>query len=200
MRSRSPHAVRRARTQAALHELASVAYRTRRAFRAQYELLVAASIFEEAAARLDAPPGAFGRHLRRRVCRDFERRRDAFADQLEQFRTETLRLLAPSDLLPDVERLVLSPPAALDRNTELSGSATSEPGAPARAPALFGKLASAALGKPSAYVAAAAWAATADELLTRGITNRPSLIVAELTAVVLTPVAIFQPPDGGRRE
>jgi hypothetical protein len=177
-----------------------VAYRTRRAFRTQYELLLAASTFEEAAARLAAPAGTFGRHLRWRLGRDFERRREAFAEQLEQFRGETLQLLAPSDLLPDVERLVRSPPAALAGNPALSGGDGSASPMPGHAPPVIGKLASVALGRPSAYVAAAAWAATADELFTRGITNRPSLIVAELTALLLTPVAIFQPPGGGNRE
>jgi hypothetical protein len=50
---------------------------------------------------------------------------------------------------------------------------------------------------PATYAATAAWAVTADELVTRGITNRPSLIIAEITALVLSPLAIYQLPERG---
>jgi hypothetical protein len=178
---------RSARSRETPPELACVAYRTQRAFRAQYGLLVAASMFEEASARLDSPAGAFGRPLRRRLARDVERRRVAFALQLQEFRHETLQLLAPADVIPDVRELVLAYPAT-PVDTEAG------PQARPQAQTVASRLASVALGQPSAYAATAAWAATADELLTRGITNRPSLIIAELTALVLTPIAIFQGP------
>ena len=54
-----------------------------------------------------------------------------------------------------------------------------------------------AVGKPATYAAAAAWAATVDEVATRGITDRPSLIIAELTALLLTPIALFRSPERG---
>src|SRR5438067_23821 len=146
------------------HELASVAYRTRRAFRAQYELLLAASVLEEGSTRLRAPAGAFARPFRRRLERDVERRRAEFSSRLVDFRRETLQLLAPADVLPDIDRLLLE------------HTAGSGPGVQADArveASLAERLAAAALGRPSTYAAAAAWAATADELATRGITNRP---------------------------
>jgi hypothetical protein len=115
-----------------------------------------------------------------------------FATQLLEFRRETLRLLAPSDLLPDVVQLVLDHPAS---TAEVAGP---EGTAPAREPTIAVRLALAARGAPSAYAAAAAWAATADELVTRGITNRPSLIIAEVTALVLTPIAVYE--SAGRGE
>jgi hypothetical protein len=65
------------------------------------------------------------------------------------------------------------------------------------APRIAERLAATALGTPSVYAATAAWAATADELVTRGISNRPSLIIVELTALVLTPIAIFQSAEHG---
>jgi hypothetical protein len=168
-----------------------VAYRTRRAFRAQYELLLAASVFEEATARLEAPAGALGRPFRRRLERDVERRRAVFSSRLVEFRSETLHRLAPSDVLPDIDRVLLEHAAivangiAHDRSTSLLATGVPE------------WLAAAALGKPATYAAAAAWAATVDELATRGITDRPSLIIAELTALVLTPIALFRSPERG---
>jgi hypothetical protein len=160
-----------------------VAYRTRRAFRAQYELLLAASVYEEASARLEAPGGVLGRPFRRRLERDVERRRAVFSSRLVEFRSETLHRLAPTDLLPDIDQLLLAHAghAARARPRERSTS----------------PFTAAALGKPAAYVAAAAWAATVDELATRGITNRPSLIIAELTALALTPIALLYSPERG---
>jgi hypothetical protein len=140
----------------------------------------------EAEARLEAPH-AFARHRRRRLERDVETRRLAFAAQVQEFRRETLTLLAPGDLLPDVGRIVLG--------HDESASSVAAGGADAvRAPAAAAALAS-ALGKPSAYAATAAWAVTADELATRGISNRPSLVLAELVALMLTPIAIFRDPE-----
>ncbi|MFZ1879123.1 MAG: hypothetical protein WAU41_03060 [Gaiellaceae bacterium] len=160
-----------------------MAYRTRRAFRAQYELLLAASVFEEASARLEAPAGALGRPFRRRLERDVERRRAVFSSRLVEFRSETLHRLAPSDLLPDIDQLLLA---------HAGHTASARPLERSTSP-----FTAAALGKPTAYVAAAAWAATVDELATRGITNRPSLIIAELTALALTPIALFWSPERG---
>jgi hypothetical protein len=171
-------------------ELALVAYRTRRAFRAQYELLLAASVFEEASARHEAPAGAFGRPFRRRLERDVERRRAVFSSRLVEFRSETLERLAPSDLLPDIDQLLLEHAANTAGGIMQSRSTPSTTGVPEW-------LAAAGLGKPATYAAAAAWGATVDELATRGITNRPSLIIAELTALLLTPIVLFQSPERG---
>jgi hypothetical protein len=168
-----------------------VAYRTQRAFRVQYELLLAASVFEEASARLEAPAGAFSRPFRRRLERNVERRRAVFSSQLVEFRSETLGRLAPSDLLPDIDQLLIE--HAANAASGVPESRSTSPFA-RRVPE---RLASAALGKPATYASAAAWAATVDELATRGITNRPSLIIAELTALLLTPIALFRSPEQG---
>jgi hypothetical protein len=167
----------------ASRELPFVAYRTRRAFRAQYDLLLAASSLEEALARLEAPGGALGRHLNRRLARDVELRRLALAAELHQFRSETMDRLAPSDLLSGVSRVVL------EYGASLAGFE-----APAT-PSLTARVASVALGKSATYACLAAWAVTADQILVRGITNRPSLIAAELTALALSPGAVFPSPD-----
>jgi hypothetical protein len=148
-------------------------------------------VFQEAAARLERPHGAFERPLRRRLARDVEKRRALFAAQLLEFRTETLGLLAPSDVLPDVAQLVLEHPP---------GTLAVEDPQPVALPlgsALALSLASAAARLPTTYAATAAWAATADELVTRGISNRPSLIIAEITALALTPLAIYELPERG---
>jgi hypothetical protein len=181
---------RRPRSRERPRELASVAYRTRRAFRAQYELLLAASVFEEASARLEAPAGAFARPFRRRLERDVERRRAVFSSRLVEFRSDTLQRLAQSDLLPDIDRLLL------EHATNTANGIPRERSTSSSTPDLPEWL-TAALGKPAPYAAAAAWAATVDELATRGITNRPSLIIAELTALLLTPIALFNSPERG---
>jgi hypothetical protein len=164
-------------------EQASVAYRTRRAFRAQYELLLAASMFEEAAGRLDRVAGRPVAGFRWRLAREVDKRRIAFDERLHAFRTETMQLLAPADFLSGIDRL-------LEAHDPLSAG-TVAPAAPARSPTVPGWLVSAAL-RTSTYGCAAAWAATADEVLARGITNRPSLIIAEISAMVLSPAALFQ--------
>ena len=150
-------------------------------------------MIEEATARLERPTTAFRRSRRRRLVRDVETRRAEFADQLREFRRDTLTLIAPSDLLPDVGQLVLAHPDGASAAVEPEASITSSAAAGvARASAL--------LRKPTAYAATAAWAASADELVTRGISNRPSLIIAELTALALTPIAIFRSPGTGEPE
>ncbi len=158
-----------------------MAYRTRRAFRAQYELLLAASTYEKAAARLEARAGTLRRHLSRRLARDVELGRAALAEQLREFRSDTLDRLAPSDLLAGMSHLMQAYP----------------PG-PAPAPVALrrdpSRLAAIVLGKPIAYACLVAWAAMAIEVVARGITDRPSLVIAEVAALLLTPVALFQPP------
>ena len=150
-------------------------------------------MIEEATARLERPASAFRRSRRRRLVRDVELRRVAFAAQLQDFRRETLTLIAPSDLLPDVGELVLTHP--------VGAAAAVEPEPPASSTHAVGlAVASVLRGKPTSYAATAAWAASADELVTRGISNRPSLIIAELTALALTPIAIFRGPGTGEPE
>ena len=102
-------------------------------------------------------------------------------------------LIAPSDLLPDVGELVRAHPVVV--------AAAVEPEPPVSSAHAAGiAVAAALLGKPTSYAATAAWAASADELVTRGISNRPSLIIAELTALALTPIAIFRSPVAGEPE
>ncbi len=144
-------------------------------------------MIEVATAQLEQPTSAFRRSRRRRLVRDVEIRRAEFAAQLQEFRRETLTLIAPSDLLPDVGQLVLEGPGGLSAAVEPEASTSSAP-----AGIVF---ASALIGKPTSYAATAAWAVSADELVTRGISNRPSLIIAELTALALTPLALFRSPD-----
>jgi hypothetical protein len=160
-----------------------MAHRTRRAFRAQYELLLAASTFEKAAARLEAQAGTLRGRLSGRLARDVEQARTALAEQLREFRSDTLERLAPSDLLPGMSRLVQNyTPAAI---------AGHEAPAAAAGPS---RLRSVVLGKPVLYACVVAWAATAFEVLARGITDRPSLVIAEVAALLLTPIALFQAP------
>ena len=158
-----------------------MAYRTRRAFRAQYELLLAASTFEKAAARLEARAGTLRRHLSGRLARDVELGRAALAEQLREFRSDTLDRLAPSDLLAGMSQLMQTYPP------ETAPTSVAVPPDPSR-------LASIVLGKPILYACLAAWAAMAIELVAHGVTDRPSLVIAEAAALLLTPVALFQPP------
>ena len=143
-------------------------------------------MIEAATARLERPTTAFRRSRRRRLVRDVEIRQAEFAAQLQEFRRETLTLIAPSDLLPDVGQLVLARPDGVPAALEPTAASTTHAAGIAFASAL--------LGKPTSYAATAAWAASADELVTRGISNRPSLIIAELTALALTPIALFRSP------
>ncbi len=114
-----------------------------------------------------------------------EERRVALDRQLHEFRSETLHLLAPADYLPGLSRIVLA-----QANLAARAPAVRRPTATAR-------LASLALGRPAARACLAAWAATAGELLARGLANRPSLVIAEVTALVLSPGAIFSSPREG---
>jgi hypothetical protein len=123
-----------------------------------------------------------GRPLRRRLAREVESRRAVLAQQLQAFRSDTMDRLAPSDLLVGVVQVVLAHPPV---------PAGAVLGAPTRAPTVATRLASAALGKPALYCCLAAWAVTGGELATRGIGSRPSLVAAEVVALVLSPGAIF---------
>jgi hypothetical protein len=159
-----------------------VAYRTRRAFRAQYDLLVAASTFDEAVARFDAPAAAVSPRRRRRLEREVEIRRATLARQLQEFRSDTMHRLAPSDLIAGVSQVVLAhPPVRVG----------AEPAMSLQTPTVIARATSVAMGRPAVYCCLAAWAITADELVTRGISGRPSLIAAELLALALSPGAIF---------
>jgi hypothetical protein len=165
-----------------------VAYRTRRAFRAQYELLLAASTFEKAAARLEARAGTLRRHVSRRLARDVEQARVALAEQLREFRGDTLDRLAPSDLLAGMSQLMQAYPADADADRARV--------APSRDASRLGSI---FLGKPIVCACIVAWAATAIEVVSRGITDRPSLVIAELAALLLTPIALFQAPPRDAR-
>ncbi len=104
------------------------------------------------------------------------------AEQLREFRSDTLERLAPSDLLAGMSRLMLAYPP---------DEAALVPVAPLRHPP---RLASLVRGKPIVYACAVAWAATGVEAVAHGITDRPSLVIAELAALLLTPVALFHGP------
>ena len=118
-----------------------------------------------------------------RLARDVEQGRAALEEQLRKFRGDTLDRLAPSDLLAGMSQLMQAyPPEAEAERTAV---------ARARAPS---RLASIVLGKPIVYACMVAWAALAIEVVARGITDRPSLVIAELAALALTPVALFQAP------
>ena len=118
-----------------------------------------------------------------RLARDVEQGRAALEEQLREFRGDTLDRLAPSDLLAGMSQLMQAYP--------LEAKADRTAVAPARAPS---SLASIVLGKPIVYACMVAWAALAIEVVARGITDRPSLVIAELAALLLTPVALFQAP------
>jgi hypothetical protein len=119
----------------------------------------------------------------RRLARDVEQGRAALAEQLREFRGDTLDRLAPSDLLAGMSQLMQAYPPEAD--------ADRAPITPARNPS---RLLSIVLGRPIVYACTVAWAALAIEVIARGITDRPSLVIAELAALLLTPVALFQAP------
>jgi hypothetical protein len=146
--------------------------------------LLAASTFEKAAARLEARAGTFRRHLSRRLAREVDEGRTALAEQLREFRADTLDRLAPSDLLAGTSQLMLAYPPAGSAARASAAAAASE----------RSRLASIVLGRPVAYACAVAWAATVVEVLARGITDRPSLVIAEVAALLLTPIALLQAP------
>ncbi len=120
--------------------------------------------------------------MSRRLARDVEQGRAALAEQLREFRGDTLDRLAPSDLLAGMSQLMQAyPPDTAP--------------APVALPRDPSRLAAIVLGKPIVYACMVAWAVLAIELITRGITDRPSLVIAELAALLLTPVALFQAPS-----
>jgi hypothetical protein len=164
-----------------------VAYRTRRAFRAQYELLLVASSFEEASGRLELSTRPAGHRSNRRLTRDVAQRRAALDEQLQEFREEVFSRLAPGDLLSGVRELVLEQPIAAPPSSTAESRAQPDPLGLAG-----GHAWSPAFAATCPYACAAAWAVTAVEILTRGITNRPSLIVAEVTALALSPLALLR--------
>lgn len=166
-------------------ELPLVAYRTRRAFRAQYDLLLAAASFEEATARVEARSRTIRRHLSWRLMRDVESRRTELGEQLRSFRGETLQLLSPGDVLPGVRQLLLAGQGAEEAVTAPPRGAGLRPGA---------RLASVALGKAATYACLAAWVVVLAEIVVRGISNRPSLVIAEVAALALSPGAVFPTP------
>ena len=100
---------------------------------------------------------------------------------MREFRSDTLDRLAPSDLLAGMSQLMQAYPP------ETAPTPVAVPRDPSR-------LTSLVLGKPIVYACLVAWAAMAIEVVARGITDRPSLVIAEVAALLLTPVALFQPP------
>jgi hypothetical protein len=160
-----------------------VAYRSRRVFRAQFQLLVEATLLEHAEARLEAESEAGHRLRARRARRDVERLRLAVELDRHDLARRTFRgtgvhrpnpaHAALEDVLPRLRPYI---------GLEL-GAAGSPPAAVVRPP-------SPALVAASIGGCALAWAATVAEVAARGIAERPSLIAVEVVALLLSPVAL----------
>lgn len=148
-----------------------MAHRSARLFRAQFRLLVDLNLLETAQNRLMAEVTAGHRWRARRARREVIRLRKA----IDQLRFEVAEWKPAS--LPEREVLARLRPL-------LAGPLPSQPPVPG---ATFSQQ---AFGWVSALAAAIAWVVAGVDLAARGIGDRPSLVVAEVCAIVLTPIAI----------
>jgi hypothetical protein len=162
-----------------------VAYRTRRAFRAQFNLLLISSRLQQAEARLEAERDV-GNPLRAwRARRDVERLTHA----LEAAR----RTLTGREIVTeDGQSIRLGQLADGDRLASVSSHVPLRPvehGPPP--PARDARPPKRALVLVVAFAGLAAFAAAVVELAIRGISDRPSLVVAEVAALLLAPLALL---------
>lgn len=150
-----------------------MAYRTTRAFRAQFHLLALLAQLEEAQTAAAAAEARGRRRRARRARRGLAAISDALAAAQQHF---SLRQLAAEDLLPGVrEYLEAQPPASEE---------------PRRRAAAHGLGSAVALA-----VCVVAWLAAFVEVTAFGTSPRLSLVAAELIALVLTPIAVFGYPS-----
>jgi hypothetical protein len=170
-----------------------VASRSPRVFNAQFHLLLVTSQLEETEARLsEATEG--GHRLRAwRAARDVERLWDAVETQRRRLEPPAWRL---ADSRP--RRTGLEPAELL--HARLQGYVHPEPVtapgvAAVRAVAAVPRLLPRRLQRVFAAACLLAIVVTVVEIATRGIGQRPSLIAAELCALVLAPFAVLLGTD-----
>jgi len=147
------------------------AHRSSRLFRAQFRLLVDLNLLESAQQRL-ADETRAGHRLRAwRARREVVRLRsgiDHWRTEIADWKPDTLR---ETELLERLRPLLAVAPASAPARTGLSGTTQ-------------------ALGWLSVVGAAAAWGVVAVNIAQRGVGERPALIVAEVFAILLSPIAI----------
>ena len=164
-----------------------MASRSPRVFNAQFHLLLVTSQLEETEARFsEATEG--GHRLRAwRAARDVERLWDAVETQRRRLEPPAWRL---ADSRP--RRTGLEPAELL--HARLQGYVHSEP---VTAPGLAAvpRLLPRRLQRVFAAACLLAIVVTVVEIATRGIGQRPSLIAAELCALVLAPLAVLLSTD-----
>jgi hypothetical protein len=174
-----------------------VASRSPRVFSAQFHLLLVTAQLEESEARLEEAV-AGGHRLRAwRAARDVDRLWEAVESQRRRLAQPAWRLadprprrtgLEPRELLHSrLQGYVLAGPAAGSRRPTTAGGERAAPGIVPRR-----------LRDAFAVGCLASVAVTAAEIAARGIGQRPSLIAAELCALVLAPFAILMGSDRKR--
>ena len=177
-----------------------MASRSPRVFNAQFHLLLVTSQLEESEARLNA--AAAGHRLRAwRAAREVDRLWDAVESQRRRLVQPAWRLadprprrtgLEPRELLHSrLQGYVLAGPVA---GPGRPGAADAAPGAAAAAPGTLPRR----LREAFAVGCLVSIAATVAEIAAHGISQRPSLIAAELCALVLAPFAILMGSDRGQ--
>jgi hypothetical protein len=146
-------------------------HRSSRLFRAQFRLLVDVNLLETAQRRLVDEASA-GHHLRAwRTRREVVRRRtaiDLWRSEIAAWKPANLR---ESELLERLRPLLAVPVPTEPAQTKPSAGMQ-------------------AFGWAATIGAAGAWGVVAANIAQRGIGERPALIVAELCAIVLSPIAI----------
>jgi hypothetical protein len=165
-----------------------VASRSPRVFNAQFHLLLVTSQLEETETRLnEASEG--GHRLRAwRAAREVDRLWDAVDSQRRKLEPPAWRLADPRP-----RRTGLEPAELLHSrlqgyiHSEPSGSAAAAVRAVAAVPGMLPRR----LQKVFAAACLVAIAVTVAEIAARGISQRPSLIAAELCALVLAPFAVL---------
>jgi len=145
--------------------------RTGRFFQAQFQLLVMLNLLDQAQSRLMAESSAGHRLRTWRARRQVIQLRNAVDRQ--RFDVAEWR---PASLKEEELLARLRPVLAVPLPETL---------APPRA-----TLSSHVVAWIAVVAAASAWGLVVGDVAARGITNRPTLIVAELVAIVLSPVAI----------
>jgi len=147
-------------------------YRSSRLFRAQFRLLVDLNLLEGAQNRLMAETKAGHRFRARRARKDVVRLRAEIDEQRLVVAEWKPAGLSEGELLSRLRPLLAVPlPTAHER---------------ARAVGLSEQ----ALGWLVVLAAGLAWAYTFASVAAEGIDDRPSLIIAQVCAIVLSPIAI----------
>jgi hypothetical protein len=148
-----------------------MAHRSSRLFRAQFRLLVDLHLLESAQQRLVDETSAGHRLRAWWTRREVVRRRttiDLWRSEIADWKPKTL---PESELLERLRPLLAVPlPAEASRIAPSTGTQ--------------------ALGWAATIGAAGAWGVVAANIAERGIGDRPALIVAELCALALSPIAI----------